>query len=179
MKCITDAWDRHEQELRGFLYSRLEDADVAEDLLQDVFLKALAENSRFCTLENTRAWLFRVTRNRLIDYYRTRHIHEEVPMELPQEQASVEPVVNLSRCLPKALRELSAEDREAIELCDLDGMTQGEFAVLKGLSTPGAKSRIQRARRRLRESLKTACNIIFDEQGRVCCFDSSCQLPEE
>ena len=179
MKCITNAWDRHEQELRRFLYSRLKDADVAEDLLQDVFLKALAENSQFCTLENTRAWLFRVTRNRLIDYYRTRHIHEEAPTELPREPVSVEPVANLSRCLPEALRRLSAEDREAIELCDLDGMTQSEFAALKGLSTPGAKSRIQRARRRLRESLKTGCNIIFDEQGKVCCFDSLPQLPEE
>ena len=179
MKCITNAWDRHEQELRRFLYSRLKDADVAEDLLQDVFLKALAENSRFCTLENTRAWLFRVTRNRLIDHFRTHHIHEEVPEELPKEIVAEEPVTKLSCCLPAALERLSAEDREAIERCDLGGMSQAEFARLKGLSTPGAKSRIQRARRRLRESLKTACNIIFDEQGRVCCFDSSCQLPEE
>ena len=175
MKCITDAWDRHESELRGFLHNRLNDADVAEDLLQDVFLKALAENSSFCTLENTRAWLFRVTRNRLIDYYRTRHEHEEVPEELPQETPESEPVVKLSRCLPTALQTLSAEDREAIELCDLDGMTQAEFAELKGLSLPGAKSRIQRARKRLREALKGVCHIIFDEQGKVCCFGVSCE----
>lgn len=174
MKCITDAWDQHERELRGFLYNRVKDPDLAEDLLQDVFLKALAENSNFCTLDNTRAWLFRVTRNRLIDYYRTQHIHEEVPEQLPEEKPVEEPVVHLSQCLPSALDQLSPEDREAIELCDLDGMSQVEYAGHKGLTVPGAKSRIQRARKRLRETLKNACHVVFDEQGKVCCFDSSC-----
>jgi len=174
MKCITDAWDRYESELRGFLYNRVKDPDLAEDLLQDVFLKALAENSNFCTLDNNRAWLFRVTRNRLIDYYRTRHIHEEVPEQLPEDKPVEEPVVHLSQCLPTALEQLSPEDREAIEYCDLDGMSQAEYAEHKGLSVPGAKSRIQRARKRLREALKNACHVVFDEQGRVCCFDSSC-----
>ena len=41
MKCITSAWDRHESELRRFLQSRINDQDVAEDLLQD-FAQALA-----------------------------------------------------------------------------------------------------------------------------------------
>ncbi len=174
MKCITNAWDRYEHELRGFLHNRVEDPQLAEDLLQDVFLKALAENGKFCTLDNTRAWLFRVTRNRLIDYYRTRHIHEEVPEQLPEEEPLEESVVHLSQCLPTVLEQLSPEDREAIECCDLDGMSQVEYAGRKGLTVPAAKSRIQRARKRLREALKGACHVVFDEQGRVCCFDSFC-----
>ena len=174
MKCIAEAWGRYENELRSFLYSRVDDSNLVEDLLQDVFLKALAQNSRFCAIDNTRAWLFRVTRNRLIDHFRTHHIHEEVPEELPEEIVAEEPVTKLSCCLPAALERLSTEDREAIERCDLGGMSQAEFARLKGLSTPGAKSRIQRARRRLRDALKTACNVNFDEQGNICCFDSCC-----
>jgi RNA polymerase sigma-70 factor (ECF subfamily) len=177
VKCITDAWDKYERELRGFLHSRVRNPDLAEDLLQDVFLKALAENNRFCTLDNTRAWLFRVTRNRLIDYYRTRHIHEEVPDQLADEQPVEAPVVHLSQCLPSALEQLSAKDREVIEHCDLDGMSQAEYAQRKGLTLAGAKSRIQRARKRLREALRESCNIIFDEQGKVCCFNNDCEHP--
>ncbi len=175
MKCITEAWDLHESELRHFLYKQVKDTSLADDLLQDVFVKALAENSQFCTLENARAWLFRVTKNRLIDYHRTNKIHSEVPDDLPEVKIKTEPVVKLSKCLPSALEKLSEDDREIIEQCDLDGMNQADYAKLKELSTAGAKSRIQRARKRLKEELNIACKIVFDEQGNVCCFDPSCQ----
>jgi RNA polymerase sigma-70 factor (ECF subfamily) len=49
------------------------------------------------------------------------------------------------------LAELSAEDRETLTLFDLEGLTQEAYAQFKGLSLPGAKSRVQRARKRLRD----------------------------
>ena len=61
-------------------------------------------------------------------------------------------------------------DREAIERCDIGGMTQQAFAELEGLSLSGAKSRVQRARQRLRAQLLRACQVQLDEHGRVCCF---------
>ena len=72
--------------------------------------------------------------------------------------------------IEKVLTELAAEDREALELCDIGGMSQKAFAELKGLSLPGAKSRVQRARRRLREQLSVACQVKLDGAGQVCCF---------
>ena len=174
MKCITNAWDSHESELRRFLQSRIHDHDIAEDLLQDVFVKALAEGQKFCHLDNTRAWLYRVTRNQLIDYFRSHKIHQEVPEEFPEVVENSAPVVNLSRCLPTALKNLSDQEREVIELCDLEGMTQVEYARRKNITLPGAKSRLQRARKRLKLELNSACRIIFDEQGKVCCFNSEC-----
>ncbi len=175
MKCITRAWDLHENELRGFLLGQVKDPQLSEDLLQDVFVKALAENDKFCTLENTRAWLYRVTRNRLIDYYRTHKILDDVPEELPDSKIDPEPVVNLSKCLPTALQQLSEQDRDIIEQCDLDGMSQSDYAELRGLTLVATKSRIQRARVKLENALKKSCGIIFDEQGNVCCFDSNCE----
>jgi RNA polymerase sigma-70 factor (ECF subfamily) len=49
-------------------------------------------------------------------------------------------------------------------------MTQEDYARLKGISLPGAKSRVQRARKRLREHLSQACQVKFDATGKVCCF---------
>ena len=80
------------------------------------------------------------------------------------------PVDLLSACLPRVLSELAAEDREAIERCDIGGMTQHAFAEFAGLSLPGAKSRVQRARQRLRAQLVRACQVQLDEHGKVCCF---------
>lgn len=170
MNCITNAWDSYEAELRRFLYSRVSDQAQAEDLLQEVFLKALREGAHFCSLDNTRAWLFRVTRNALIDYQRTRKFHDDVPDDLPEPVESIEPVVNLSQCLPTALKSLGKEDRDIIEQCDLEGMGQQQYAELHGLGLPAAKSRIQRARKRLKLALHDACHVRYDEQGRVCCF---------
>lgn len=77
---------------------------------------------------------------------------------------------DLSQCLPRVLSELSAEDRLAITLCDIEGHSQQVLAERLGISLPGAKSRIQRARLRLREQLVTACKVSFDDNGEVCCF---------
>lgn len=175
MKCITQAWEQYENELRQFLQSRLKDRHLAEDLLQDVFVKALGQGSRFCDLENTRAWLYRVTRNRLTDFLRTHKEYDEVSEQHTPVDDPSAPLVNLSKCLPTALKRLSAQDKEIIELCDLEGLNQIDYARQKDITLAGAKSRIQRARKRLKLELNLACRIVFDEQGNVCCFDPACQ----
>ncbi len=170
MNCLLSAWDRHEGELRAFLIQRAGDPYLAEDLLQDVFLRALGEGGTFCELGNPRAWLFRVARNRLIDHLRTHKALGELPPDLPAKDEEPAPLASLTACLPRALSEMPKEDREALNMCDLEGMPQAEYARLKGIDLPAAKSRIQRARKRLRSHLKTACQVMFDKSGQVCCF---------
>ena len=77
--------------------------------------------------------------------------------------------------MPTALSNLSPEDKEIIELCDLEGLNQSQYAEKKGITLAGAKSRIQRARKRLKSELHSACKIILDENGNVCCFDPDCK----
>ena len=55
-------------------------------------------------------------------------------------------------------------------LCDLQGMAQADFAQAKGLSLSAAKSRVQRARIRLRAQMSQACQVQMDEGGRVSDF---------
>ncbi|RMG33503.1 MAG: sigma-70 family RNA polymerase sigma factor [Gammaproteobacteria bacterium] len=168
--CVVDAWQAHEPELRGFLTRQLGNPVVAEDLLQDAFLKAIAEGSGFCSLENPRAWLFRVTRNLLVDHYRRQKQTVEVDENLPAAENEIAAVDSLAECLPTALASLEAEDREAIERCDLEGIKQADYARLKGLTLPGAKSRVQRARQRLKQALHDRCQIRYDESGAICCY---------
>jgi RNA polymerase sigma-70 factor (ECF subfamily) len=170
MNCLMTAWAAHERELRAWLRHRLGNPHDAEDLLQDLFLKALRQERKFCELGNARAWLFEVARNALADRLRLKKEQVELPDDLIHEIDDPVPVDTLAQCLPRALSELSADDREAITLCDLEGMTQEDFARLKGITLPGAKSRVQRARRRLREHLTSACQVRFDAAGKVCCF---------
>lgn len=167
--CLLTAWHAHEHALRGWLIHQLHDKALAEDLLQDIFLKALRQGSRFCALVNARAWLFEVARNTLTDQLRRRE-SVELPDGLSAEDEVTAPVDSLAQCLPRVLAELSADDRDAITCCDLEGMSQADYATRLGLSLPGAKSRVQRARTRLKAQLASACGVQFDEAGRVCCF---------
>ncbi len=170
MNCLMSAWHRHEAELRAWLRGRMGNPEDAEDMLQELFLKALRQGKQFCEIDNARAWLFEVARNALADRLRLRKEQVELPEDLAQEIDEPIPVDTLAQCLPRTLAELSEEDREAITLCDLEGLNQEDYARMKGLTLPGAKSRVQRARKRLRDHLTGVCQVQFDAAGKVCCF---------
>lgn len=167
--CVLAAWLSHEAELRGFLTHRLGDADQADDLLQEVFLKAMRQGRDFCELDQPRAWLYQVARNALIDRSRLAKPQVELPEDLAAVESARDPVDELDACLTRNLARLSDEDRLIIEQCDLKGIRQQDFAAQHGLSLPAAKSRLLRARQRLREALVQHCQVHFDDAGRICC----------
>lgn len=172
MNCLINAWHHHEGEIRHWLLMQLRNPSDAEDLLQDVFEKAMLQEKRFCSVENARAWLFRVARNTLIDSYRMQREQVELPEYLAMDEPVSEAVDDLSECLPRILSELSQEDREVVTVCDLNGASQLEYADSKGISLSAAKSRIQRARKRMRQRLESGCQIQLNEAGNECCFVS-------
>ncbi|WP_374512887.1 sigma-70 family RNA polymerase sigma factor [Niveibacterium sp.] len=170
MNTLTTLWHTHERELRRWLLHHTSDPALADDLLQDVFLRVMRHQASLDTLHNERAWLFEVARNRLSDHFRRTRPAAPLPEDFPAEETAPAPVDSLARCLPRVLAELSAEDRDAIERCDLGGLPQQAYADELGITLAAAKSRVRRARKRLRAQLATACQVRFDDSGRVCCF---------
>lgn len=169
---VLALWSHHESELRRWLAARTAVLAEVDDLLQEVFIKVMRQGARLQAVEHPRAWLFEVTRNTLIDRLRSSDDYQPLPDDLddwPAEAVDASAVVDdlAEACLPRVLSEMGQQDREAIELCDLQGMPQAEYARLKGLSLPAAKSRVQRARRRMREHMTQACQVRFDETGHV------------
>lgn len=170
-ECVLRAWHAHEKELLAFLRHRTPESHAAEDLLQDVFLKSMRQGSGFCSLDNPRAWLFRVARNALIDASRLARPVAKLPGDVIDTSSSDEraPVEELDACLVRNLMELDAVDRGIIQACDLDRMTVRAYAEVNELSLTAAKSRLLRARQRLRSSLVHNCQVRFDDTGKVCC----------
>jgi RNA polymerase sigma-70 factor (ECF subfamily) len=168
-RCVLEAWRLHERELLAFLAGRSRSRDEAEDILQETFAKALLQGRRFCALDNPRAWLFRVARNALVDRARLAHPTMELPENLAEEPQERPAVEALAECLPRALSELAEGDREIITACDVEGLGQQAYAGRKGITLPATKSRLLRARKRLRDHLVANCQVSFDEAGRVCC----------
>ena len=169
--CVSAAWHAHERELLGYLRHRLSDDAAADDVLQDVFVKAMRHGPGFCRLDDPRAWLFQVARNALVDRARTSHPTEPLPLGSAEPVAEppepLDPVDALTGCLERTLGELSPEDSAILRACDLQGQTQREFARIHGLSLAAAKSRLLRARLRLRERIASACQVRFEADGQV------------
>jgi RNA polymerase sigma-70 factor, ECF subfamily len=69
------------------------------------------------------------------------------------------------------MMQLEPGDRQALELVELEGLTQAATASRLGLSVSGMKSRVQRARRRLRAALDDCCQIVLDGRGGVVSFE--------
>ncbi|WP_308389117.1 sigma-70 family RNA polymerase sigma factor [Acidithiobacillus sp. AMEEHan] len=174
--CALLAWQQTERELHSFLrreLSALADPWEADDLLHEIFLRLLRQGGRFCAVENTRAWLFQVARNLLVDYQRRARPSSELSEDLAMESEEPSPLAELAECLPVAMAGLSDEDRDAITQCDLSGLGQAEYARSLGLSLPAVKSRLQRARARLRAELLDHCGVRFHpDTGQVCCHGS-------
>ena len=166
---VQQVYERFDEDLRTFVRRRVGDGDAAEDILQDVYLKI---HSRIDTLkdeEKVRAWIHRVARNAIVDYYRaTKPSSElgEVPDESP-DPSEAELERELSGSVRRMLASLPPEHREALYLTEYEGLTQKELAERLGISLSGAKSRVQRARTRLKAALLDCCHFELDARGRV------------
>ncbi len=95
--CLLTAWAAHEAELHGFLRHRSGLVEEADDLLQEVFIRALRQDSQFCIIENPRAWLFQVARNILADRFRHAHEHVPLPDDVPEVVLDEAPTVDALR----------------------------------------------------------------------------------
>lgn len=166
---MEEVYGRFDADLRAFVRSRIGDPEAAEDVLQDVYLKI---HSRIGTLrdeERIGSWVFRVARNAVTDHYRAKRPAQELG-EVPEEPPDPEDE-DLERGLSKAVRDmmegLPPEHREALYLTEYEGLTQRELAERLGIGLSGAKSRVQRARTRLKAMLLDCCHFELDRRGRV------------
>lgn len=161
--------------LRGYIRTRVRDHAAAEDILQEVFLKAQKRMGQLESVEKLSGWLFLIARNAVTDYHRAAAAKAKVTAELPEELEVPEQTEEPALENPHALREsfrrmvfsLPEPYKEAIVLTEYEGLTQKELAERLGISFSGAKSRVQRGREKLKEALLECCALELDRRGNV------------
>jgi RNA polymerase sigma-70 factor, ECF subfamily len=129
-------------------------------------------------VDNPAAWLYRSARNAVIDHYRTRHVHDPLgdadswPDPGPTDNVPNDATRELARCLQPMLHQLPPAARDALTRVDVDGQTHHQAADQLGISVSGMKSRVQRARRQLRDLLEQCCTVGLDGAGAVARYRS-------
>ncbi|WP_344831622.1 sigma factor [Actinocorallia longicatena] len=157
----------HATDLRAFFLRRVNDPRDADDLLQEVFLRAV----RTPPAGANPAWLFTVARNVLTDHYR-RPARETPSAALPEVPAADgEPdgldAARAARCAVTLLGELPAAQAEALRRVDMHAAEQAHAARAAGVSVPGMKSRVQRGRASLFRLVNACCPIRTDRRGAI------------
>ena len=161
--------------LRAFTLQHVSDAESADDILQDVYLKIHAHIHELRDTDRLESWIFQVTRNAITDHFRRTRPQEDLPDSLPAPAVEeADAASELTASIGDMLRCLPPKYRQALELTDLQGLNQAELAGKLNISVSGAKSRVQRAREKLKAAFLDCCHFEFDRYGRVIDYHANC-----
>ena len=165
--------DRYSGDIYSLLYRLTENAEEANDLTQDTFLRALRAIKTFRGESELKTWLFRIaineSRNRF-RWWKRRRRDVTISIDAPVGESETrisdtladhaispeESTLSHEResAISMALLEIQDVYREAIILCDIEGFTYEETAMALGIGIGTVKSRISRGREELRRRLK-------------------------
>ncbi len=173
MSTSEKIWQDYHGKLRAFIRSRVPDDATCDDILQNVFLKMDSGLTSLKDQTKLKSWIYQITRNAIIDYFRLQKPTIEIPDWLSQAEVDPDEKVKqeLSECLQPMIQLLPEKYREAVILSELKGLTQKELAKVQGTSLSGAKSRVQRGRVLLKKMIEECCRLEFDHNGRLCNYE--------
>jgi len=143
--------------LRAFAVSLSQNADKADDLVQETLVKAWDKQASFQPGTNLKAWLFTILRNEFYTQMRKRGREVQDSEGIMTAKLAVHPAQDGALDLQdfrRALRQLPEDQREAIVLIGASGFSYEEAAEICGCAVGTIKSRVSRARVRLQEILK-------------------------
>lgn len=182
--CTEYIWKEYHDKLHGFILSRVSEKAVADDILQEVFTRILSRIDALKDCDKLQSWIYQITRNAIIDYYRFQKKMAELPTTLTAPDAEFNNTASeeIDACLLPMIKSLPDSYREAVMLSEIQDRTQEEVAKKQGISLSGAKSRVQRGRAMIKEMMFGCCRFEFDKRGNVIDYerkaDSDCQCKD-
>lgn len=161
--------------LQSYLARRLGNPDDVDDILQDVFVRVTRNEQTLKTVREPLAWLYTLTNSALVDHLRKQRNHvgstggdiDNIPA-LPDEETDDE----FSKCLLPLVDNLPGKYQDAIRFVDMGGGKQTELAYNSGVTVSAAKSRVQRGRQMLKDSILGCCLVERDGLQNVTALES-------
>lgn len=157
-----------------FLIGRLGDEALAQDILQEAFVKGLANPQSLPSDGAATAWFYRVLRNAVIDGARRRKSASirltQLAAEMQAHDEQPERAAQVCPCVGRLAHTLKPEYAEAVQRIEVEGMSVKEFAVHAGISANNAAVRAFRAREALRAQVVSTCGACAASG----CVDCTC-----
>ena len=161
-------WRESSARLGAWFERETGSASDADDLLQETFVRVHERLDTLVDAASMRGWVATIARNVLADHHRRRGSAEASVDEETAARAGEDPIERtVAAWLESFMDQLDPRDAEALRFVDLAGHTQAELAERHGLTLSAAKSRVQRARAKLRARLEACCGFAFDARGGI------------
>jgi len=159
-------WRKFSSKIKNFLLKRVSDVSIADDLLQEVFVKIHLGLPKLKDVDKVENWVFQIAYNQVNDYFRKKPKLkvEELEIDMVSEDKSSH---DLHDCLTPFIASLPDTYRDAIVLSEVEGLKQKEVAKRLNISLSGAKSRIQRGRELIKQHFVDCCHFHLNEKGKL------------
>ena len=162
------------REFLGFLESKLGNRALAEDILQDAFVRGMARVESLEREESAVAWFYRILRNAVIDHYRRRATAdrklEAFAAELERAVPPEETHASVCQCVSRLAGTLKPEYGEALRRIEVDGVSMKDYATEAGITANNAAVRVFRAREALKKQVTRSCGSCATHG----CLDCTC-----
>ena len=168
--------DNHRRFLR-FLQARVGDRALAEDILQDAFVRNLSKIDGLPE-EAVVPWFYTTLRNAVIDRHRRQEVENRrltaLARELAQHESAPEEIEReICACVTRVAETLKPEYAEALATVDVAGRAVKDYAAAAGVTPNAASVRVHRARQALKRGVVESCGMCA-EHG---CVDCTCKTP--
>ncbi len=180
LRDVTDidqaAWQSFLERLRSYVAKRVP-SGARDDVVGDIMLRLVQHRQKLETSDQPFAWITRVASNTVTDFHR-RRASEERAMKAYVSDPSVPTYTDentisadLAGCILPLIEQLPPRYRDALTLVEIEHRSQKEAAAELGLSVSGMKSRVQRGRSKLKETIRRCCAIELDRRGEIIAYE--------
>jgi RNA polymerase sigma-70 factor (ECF subfamily) len=167
---ISGFWTSYKDALYNYIFKLVKDPDTANELSHEVLMKVYGTCCSGRPVRNIRSWLFQIAYNTCMDHFKKSGRTAELIGDVVEDEENpvyreaaefVKPLLNL---LPKKYA-------EPLELSDIEGLKQQDVGDRLGLSHTAVKTRVQRARKLLKEQITECLHMEIDKDGRLTGFE--------
>jgi len=151
-------------QITAYLQQLKVDQHIVEDIRQDVFLKAHASIDTLNDHKKVISWLKVITYNAVVDHYRK--ANRTTPI-IDTTTTHNEGNEHLIQCISLLIQTLPDEQKHVMEAIEVSGISQVAYAEQNNLPLSTVKSRIQRARKKIKETVMNSCYLRTDKFGNV------------
>ena len=175
---IDSIWSKVYGKLFGYISKHEINKDDVNDIIQDTFLKVKTNINSLRNPAKVESWIFQIARNTINDFFRKKKKFFEV--EENTKEVTIEPnafveedikikiqTQEFSEYAGFIVSELPEKYRKAVYMGDIEGLSMKEVAEELNISVSGAKSRVQRGRKMIKEIILKCCEVKTDKYGNI------------
>ncbi|TDU42702.1 RNA polymerase sigma (SigZ) subunit [Gelidibacter sediminis] len=163
MKTQT-VWNLYAEDVKNFILSKVKNDTVADDLLQETFIKVHIKHDTLEDASKLKAWVFAVARYTVMDYFRQQKLDAlDTREDLVQEGQTNEHTKE--DCLRGIIKNLPKKYRDPLVLADIQGLKQTQISERLNRPLPTIKSQIQRGRKLISKGFVDCCDFKLNDDG--------------